>query len=199
MLPLAQRLSTELKHLGRVDWAREEFARLNAAATICTEDTTEKWRKLRGIGSLDRLRLALVRDLFQWREDQAAQSNRPPRTLLRDDLLIEIARSNPRRERDLTQIRGLPRRHLPLILEVMERTRVENTIHEINEETYWYFLEVLPPKWFNGNLFAFAEGQEPLRLHWRHRDERYFCRQLTDEQTNQFCDAVGLSKSYGIL
>ncbi len=82
--------------------------------------------------------------------------------------------------------------------EVMNRTRVENSIHEINEETYWYFLEVLPPKWFNGNLFAFAEGQEPLRLHWR-KHMQYFCRQLTDEQTNQFCDLTGLSKAYGML
>lgn len=82
--------------------------------------------------------------------------------------------------------------------EVMNRTRIENTIHEINEETYWYFLEVLPPKWFNGNVFAFAEGQEPLRLHWRKR-QQYFCRQLTWEQTDKFCEMVGLSKSYGIL
>ena len=84
----------------------------------------------------------------------------------------------------------------------MNRTHIENTIHEINEETYWYFLEVLPPKWFNGNLFAFAEGQEPLRLHWHYgsrAENRYYCRQLTDEQTNQFCDAVGLSKGYGML
>jgi hypothetical protein len=81
--------------------------------------------------------------------------------------------------------------------EVIGRVRVANAIHEINEETYWYFLEVLPPKWFNGNLFAFAEGQEPIRLHWRNR-KRYFCRQLTQEQTDRFCETVGLSKAYGM-
>ena len=28
----------------------------------------------------------------------------------------------------------------------------------IDAETFWYFLEVLPPKYQRGNLFAFAEG-----------------------------------------
>ena len=40
----------------------------------------------------DRQRLAVLRELYNWREQQAAQHNRPPRTLIRDDLLLEIAR-----------------------------------------------------------------------------------------------------------
>jgi hypothetical protein len=82
--------------------------------------------------------------------------------------------------------------------EMIARVLVENAIHEINDDTYFYFLDVLPPKWFNGNLFAFGEGQEPLRLYCRNYPQ-YFCRQLTEDQTDQFCQTVGLPKTYGSL
>src|SRR5205085_12526896 len=87
------------------------------------EPAREKWRKLRGLGSLDRRRLAVVRELARWREETAAQLNRPARSIVRDDLLIEIARRNPTRERDLHVIRGLPRRNLAAIVEVVQEAR----------------------------------------------------------------------------
>lgn len=122
LLPVWERLSSRLEKLGRADWAREEFARLVASATP-EEGVPEKWRKLRGLGSLDRRRLGIVRQLYAWREDVAADSNRPARTVVRDDLLVEIARRNPTRERDLQVVRGLARRHLSGILQAVEAAR----------------------------------------------------------------------------
>jgi ribonuclease D len=107
-----------LEKLGRTDWAREEFARL-AVNAAPEEPDTEKWRKLRGLGSLDRRRLAIVRALYNWREETAARTNRPTRAIVRDDLIIEIARRNPSRERDLQVVRGLPRRDLDAILQTV--------------------------------------------------------------------------------
>ena len=80
--------------------------------------------------------------------------------------------------------------------DLIERITVPGRINEITEETYWYFLEVLPPRIFNGNEFCFAEGDEPLRLFWHCRG-RYFCRQLTWEETYRVCDAGGLRRDYG--
>src|SRR5262249_60565 len=88
LLPLWQQLSTRLTELGRADWAKEEFARLAAIATP-DEPAGEKWRKLRGIGSLDRRGLAIVRAVHRWRDETAGQTNRPVRAIVRDDLLIE--------------------------------------------------------------------------------------------------------------
>jgi ribonuclease D len=122
LLPLWHRLEAQLRQLDRLAWAEEEFARLAGHATP-EETATEKWRKLRGLSSLDRTRLAIVRELYLWREETAARTNRPARALVRDDLLVEIARRNPRRERDLEVIRGLPRRNLEAILTVVERAR----------------------------------------------------------------------------
>jgi ribonuclease D len=122
LLPLWERVVARLDELQRSAWAAEEFGRLAVAARP-EETATERWRKLRGLGSLDRRRLAVVRELFTWREEMAARLNRPARTIVRDDLLIEIARRNPTRERDLHVIRGLPRRDLGAIVEVAVHAR----------------------------------------------------------------------------
>jgi hypothetical protein len=78
---------------------------------------------------------------------------------------------------------------------LIQRISVPGQINEITEETYFYFLEVLPPRLFNGNQFCFAEGSEPLRLFWR-RKGRHFCRQLTWDETRHVCDASGLPREY---
>ena len=69
---------------------------------------------------------------------------------------------------------------------LIERLSVPGRIAATDEDTYWYFLEVLPPKYQRGGLFAFAEGAEALRLFWRMSDQ-HFCRQLTWDETETFC------------
>ncbi|MDA0590799.1 MAG: hypothetical protein O2820_24420 [Planctomycetota bacterium] len=63
----------------------------------------------------------------------------------------------------------------------------------INEETWWWFLEVLPPRWMSGSAFAFCEGYDRFRLFWQ-RSDQYFARQLTEEQTVTFCQLTGASR-----
>jgi ribonuclease D len=122
LLPLWRRLAKRLETRNRLEWAREEFARLTEHAAP-EEPATEKWRKLRGVGTLDRRRLAVVRELYRWRNETAAQSNRPARAIVRDDLLVEIARRNPSGARDLQVIRGLAHRYLGSLMEVINRAR----------------------------------------------------------------------------
>jgi ribonuclease D len=120
LLPVGQELAMRLERLDRWEWAREEFTRL-AAQAAPEEPDMDRWRRLRGLGMLDRRRLAFVRELYRWRNETAARNNRPPRAIVRDDLLVEIARRTPVRERDLAVIRGLPHRHLAAIMEVVNR------------------------------------------------------------------------------
>ncbi len=83
LLPTWGKLSGRLEKMGRTEWAREEFTRLARTASPEEPIAEEKWRKLRGIGSLDRRRLAAARALFNWREETAARTNRPARTIVR--------------------------------------------------------------------------------------------------------------------
>ena len=76
--------------------------------------------------------------------------------------------------------------------EHVARVSVPRCIAEVTEEQYLYWLEVLPPKFMSGNLFAFAEGAEPLRVFWKDRDGSYWMRQLTWDETTTFCRLAGL-------
>ena len=114
-----------VKRLGeqkRLDWADEEFRRL-AAAPQAEEATTEKWRRLSGLTRLDSRKLAMIRELFRWREALAAKLNRPPRTIVRDDLLVEIVKRNPHHQSDLQVVRGLAHRHVAEILAAVAKAR----------------------------------------------------------------------------
>ena len=88
------------------------------------EPSQEKWRKLRGLGSLDRRRLAAVTGAFQLArgdrcDDESANAGHHPR---RSDCGNCEARSECA-ERDLQVMRGLPKRDLAAIVEVVEKTR----------------------------------------------------------------------------
>jgi hypothetical protein len=63
---------------------------------------------------------------------------------------------------------------------------------QIYETTYWQFLELLPPRWMDGDRFAFGEGSGPFRLFWQAKDG-YFARELTDDETRRFCELSGVS------
>jgi ribonuclease D len=108
LLPLWERLADRLKRLKRTEWAAEEFEAF-ARWAVSDEPAVEKWRRLKGLGGLSRRELAVARELFVWREDFAARLNRPPRVLLRDDLIVEIARRGPSRPDDVQYVRGIPR------------------------------------------------------------------------------------------
>jgi ribonuclease D len=121
-----RQLSGRLDELQRQEWAREEFERLRAGATPDESGMalpSEKWRKFKGAGALSRRGLAFLRELFLWREQQAAIFNRPPRTLVRDDLLVEIARKHPKTIQDLAVIRGVAKRHTDEIFQILQRVR----------------------------------------------------------------------------
>jgi ribonuclease D len=122
LLPLWKKLTDRLKRQKRSDWATEEFIGTVRKA-VAEEATVEKWRKLKGIGNLDRRGLAIAREVFAWRERFAERVNRPPRQLLRDDILTEIARRSPTKAEELAAFRGIPRNEIEPILEAVRRAR----------------------------------------------------------------------------
>ena len=76
--------------------------------------------------------------------------------------------------------------------QMIARTTVPGRICVVDEETYDYFLDVLPPRWM-GRGFAFAEGGDDIRLYWKAGGSCY-CRQLAGEETNEFYRLIGSSR-----
>jgi hypothetical protein len=70
---------------------------------------------------------------------------------------------------------------------------VPGRICEVTEEDFYYWLDVLPPKWLVHYYYCFGEGADPFRLFWKSRG-RFFCRQLTDEETDAFCRLAGMPR-----
>src|SRR5207249_2111300 len=74
---------------------------------------------------------------------------------------------------------------------LVERISRPGKAAEVTEKTFDYWLEVLPPQWMGPGAFCFAEGMEPFRLFWS-RGGRFFARQLTWEETLEFCKLAGI-------
>ena len=110
LLRLEDELSAELNRLGRVDWAEAEFADFLAAIEHRAEE--DRWRRLSGLNTLNRRGLEVARRLSDWRQAEAKHANRPLRHLLRDDLLVAVAKRQPTSRRDLEALRDFNRPHL---------------------------------------------------------------------------------------
>ncbi len=120
LLPAHHKLTQRLKKHNRLEWARDEFTSAVKKA-IADDVTVERWRKIKGIGALDRRGLAVAREVYTWRDRFAERLNRPPRYLMRDDILIEIARRSPTHADELHTLRGLPRGQEDAIISAVRR------------------------------------------------------------------------------
>ncbi|MCK4340096.1 MAG: ribonuclease D [Phycisphaerae bacterium] len=101
------RLAQEIERAGRTAWAREEFKRFEEPE-FYRPPPEERVLRLRGSKKLDGLGLLALERLVEWRDQWAQSRNRPTRALMRDDVLVEIARRRPQKERDLEVLRGFP-------------------------------------------------------------------------------------------
>lgn len=108
-LPRVSRLILErLKRLGRVDWALQECERRCVLAEPGF-DAEQDWGRVRGSGSLDGKGVNVLKQLITWREACAETADVPPRTFLKDEVLIDIVRARPKNNEKLSTIRHLPR------------------------------------------------------------------------------------------
>ena len=89
--PLADRLKTALESKGRLSWHQESCARLIAdcsRAPVLNADLV--WR-IKGSSKLGRPALAVLRELWQWREREAIAYCRPPFFVLSHERMVDIA------------------------------------------------------------------------------------------------------------
>jgi len=89
--PLADKLRAELKIKKRLAWHQESCAQLIADCTkpqLIDRDTI--WR-IKGSSGLSRAALAVLRELWEWREEEAILANRPPYFILRHETVVDIA------------------------------------------------------------------------------------------------------------
>ncbi|TNF98727.1 MAG: ribonuclease D, partial [Gammaproteobacteria bacterium] len=84
----------QLETTGRIDWLTADFEKLSDPNTW-KPDPENIWRKVKGIGKLRGIEIAIVKYLAKFRENAAMQADKPRRFIISDDLLIDLARSKP--------------------------------------------------------------------------------------------------------
>jgi ribonuclease D len=102
---LADRLQERLTQLGRASWLTSE---MESWQTRLEEfEQGEQWHRVSGSANLRPRSLAIVRALWRWRRGEAEQRNQPAKRILRDDLIVELARQQTADLQRIRAVRGM--------------------------------------------------------------------------------------------
>jgi ribonuclease D len=108
LIALADELNKKLDALGHTEWARHECSQLCDPKQYGFNPDTY-WHKVRGSSGLPPRQIAVLKQLTIWRDACARDHNVPARTFLKDDILLDLARSPVKSIDKLQRVRGLPR------------------------------------------------------------------------------------------
>ncbi|THJ20969.1 MAG: ribonuclease D [Nitrospira sp. CG24E] len=107
LLSIHTHLHDRLNRLGRSEWVSEEFARLEAAVGEKSREPQERYQRIRGWETLKPKGAAVLRELAAWRETEARRRNVPRGRVMRDEVLLQLARHPPKSINDLRGLRGV--------------------------------------------------------------------------------------------
>jgi ribonuclease D len=89
---LRDALADQLREQGKTEWARQEFAAIAAAPP--PQPRADPWRRTSGIHRVrTRRALAVVRELWQTRDEIARDADLSPRRVLSDQAIVDAARA----------------------------------------------------------------------------------------------------------
>jgi ribonuclease D len=100
-------LRGRLVERGRLSWAEEEFALLEQVRWAAGDGGEPGFLRVKGAKALRGRPLAALRELYQWRDDTAARSDRAAFRIINTDPLLEIAKTLPTDVAGLRAIRGV--------------------------------------------------------------------------------------------
>jgi ribonuclease D len=107
LLPLCDKLTDKLEALHRLPWLATEME--SWQSEIEAFRAAKPWWRVAGIAGLPRRSLAIVREIWMWRDETARRRNMPAKHVLRDDLIVELARRKLADPKQMRAIRGMER------------------------------------------------------------------------------------------
>lgn len=103
-------LRNRLHEIGRLPWVAEELELLEATRwTGSTEEPVTGYLRMKGAKALDRRSLAVLRELYVWREGLAARLDRASFRIAGNEVLFELAQRPVRTPDALNKVRGIGR------------------------------------------------------------------------------------------
>jgi ribonuclease D len=110
LLEIHTLLQQEIASRDRGPWLGEEMDALQES--VLEYERTSRWRRVSGTSGLKPRQLEIIRRLWEWREARARELDKPPRRVLRDDLMVELAKRQSAKVEQIQGIRGMERRGL---------------------------------------------------------------------------------------
>lgn len=95
-----------LSDKGRLDWLHDDFEHMTDPARYQPKPE-QMWRRIKGNQRLKPAQLMNLKKVAEWRELRAIDADRPRRWILKDEVMLEIARRAPASINDLSRVRGL--------------------------------------------------------------------------------------------
>lgn len=105
---LRAEIGRRLDDKGHTGWAKQEFEAI-CDPKLYTFNPETAYLRVRGATSLGPAALAILRELVIWRDGVARAHDVPPRAFLKDEILVDLARSPVKTLEKLDRVRGLPR------------------------------------------------------------------------------------------
>lgn len=106
LLPLYHALHASIRAAGREAWLQEEMDRM-VRAHRAPFDPHTAYLRVRGAARLEGRALAVLQALCAWREDEARRRDLPRNFIVKDPVLLEMARLQPATAAALDGIEGL--------------------------------------------------------------------------------------------
>lgn len=98
----------ELEKLGRLQEAREQFARMTRTQPTIRKFDPDGYWNIDGARDLDPVALGVLRELFHLRDAEARKTDRPAFKVLSDSVMLRLANTRPASPRALAQTSGVP-------------------------------------------------------------------------------------------
>jgi len=109
LAPLHARLEARLEALGRLTWWEEECEALEQVRWVRPEPDPLAFERLKGARALKGAARDRVAALHRWRENRASEADVPPFRVLRNEILLALAKDAPESVDDLGKVKGIPR------------------------------------------------------------------------------------------
>jgi len=125
LVEVAETLERELGEKKRLVWAQAEFAALEQRIWPEREFDVQGYLRIKGARKLTPRGIAVLRELFLWRDKRARDADRPPFKVMGNGTLLDLAQSPPTSRRALGTRRGITdlvqRRFGQELLDAIER------------------------------------------------------------------------------
>jgi ribonuclease D len=110
LLALHARLLEKLRAVSRIEWVLEESAAVAALPPARRQRDPDGWQSIKGARRLAPRPLAVLRELYAWREARAEATDVPAFKIIGSEALLTLAEKAPRSPAALGEVRGFPPR-----------------------------------------------------------------------------------------